>query len=365
MTTARLTVIATEAGANVCDSERYQWNMRADLADIRLWRFYHAAPDEFFSQYAAPCIIDHVHLAREVLSGAADFLRRHPDRRLILAGPLSVPERKALAAQCRDFELSLAVVAINAPRALRFEGGCFHASRPLPQAIKQAGIAEPTHSPALHWAQWYRRFTVEEVVAELRVRDPGVFFAYLKTLAQATATPVNWQSVADAAGVSAPTAKLWGRFLERIGLIDLVPPVGAPPPRRTLTRSKLYWTSPGLALWLTDAMMHVGAFDRLKYVENAVYLALKDAFPSGEFGHFMDTNKVCAPLLVREFPRDDWRMYALCDTTSDLERLVKHHKSLCRLRLVRDALHLVRLGTETEPIQDVHDAVWHRLSISP
>ncbi len=365
MTNVQLTVIATEAGAHIGACERYQWNMRADLADIRLWRFYHAAPDEFFTNYADHCVIDHVHLARNALTNAVDFLSRHPDRHLTLACPVSAKHRRELAERCRLQGITHQVVAHPAPRAVHYHEGRFCSRLPLAQALKQAGIAEPTHSPSMHWAQWYRRFSIEDVIAELRLRDPGVFFTFLKELAQFTALPLNWQAVADASGVSAPTAKQWGRFLESIGLIDLVPAQTAPAPRRALARPKLYWTSPGLALWLRDAMMHVGEADRLKYVENAVYLALKDAFVEGEFLHFLDTNKVCAPLLMRESPDAPWRMYAVGDSAADELFHLKHHKSLSRIGLVQGALHSIRLDNAPSANEGNTDVVWHRLSVSP
>ena len=153
--------------------------------------------------------------------------------------------------------------------------------------------------------------------------------------------------------------------MESIGLIDLIPAQSAPAPRRALARPKLYWTSPGLSLWLRDAMMHVGEADRLRYVENAVYLALKDAFVDGEFMHFLDTNKVCAPLLMRENRNAPWQMFAVGDSAADELLHVKHHKSLSRIGLVQGALHSIRLDDAQIANEGNTDLVRHRLSVSP
>ena len=66
--------------------------------------------------------------------------------------------------------------------------------------------------------------------------------------------------------------------------------------RRILRREKLYWTAPGLALWLTRAdLSNTEVLNR--YVENLLYLALKDASSEGRFSYALDTNKKALPIL--------------------------------------------------------------------
>ena len=51
-TDTTLTLYVTEIGREAAQSQDLNLSPRVDLADIRAWRFFHAAPDEFFLQYA-------------------------------------------------------------------------------------------------------------------------------------------------------------------------------------------------------------------------------------------------------------------------------------------------------------------------
>ena len=66
--------------------------------------------------------------------------------------------------------------------------------------------------------------------------------------------------------------------------------------RRSLRREKLFWRAPGLALWLTRTdLSNTEVLNR--YVENLLYLALKDASSEGRFSYALDTNKKALPIL--------------------------------------------------------------------
>ena len=342
-----LTIIVTEIGREASESPNFGHRSRTDLADIRAWRFFDAAPEEFFRQYAQDFIIDHVHVAPESVQKGATLLAERKLTSLTMAGHMAAFQIEALRNMARDKDFLLQVERLPASRAMSLESNqlLWHSSPEVALAV--AGLNTHAATPAaasIQWTAWFRRFYADEVLPVLRVRHAGTFFQFMKTLTDASATGLNWAGLGEKCGISGPSVRDWCLFLTESGVIDLVAPMPAPAPRRAKMRPKLYWNAPGLALWLTDAVTGLTPAMRTALTENAVYLALKDAHPEGRFTHFLDTNYVKAPLILTEdgvstafyFPKND----------EEVAQSIKHHASLVRARIVSGEAVIVANATQ-------------------
>ena len=92
-TSSRLVIEALEAGADQArplqDAAADSSRMTVELSDIRAWRFFEAAPQDFLHQYAGDFVIADVLLAPSFFEQALDFLHAEPQAHLCLRGRFS------------------------------------------------------------------------------------------------------------------------------------------------------------------------------------------------------------------------------------------------------------------------------------
>ncbi len=348
----RLRIDALEAGA-AADAPRAV----VELSDIRAWRFFRAAPQDFLEQYASGFIISDVHLAEGFLGFALEFLVRRPAATLwvrerisrrALIEQVTAARREGIACEVRQFHAARALkAALSDDLALEALAPACAPARAAPQPVNLlAAGPEPgaTRFSASGWTDFFKRLWYEDLASTLRLRDRSSFFSFMKALSARTARPLNWAEIAAESGISAPTARDWTRHLESIGLCELIEPMRAQPPRRAKLRPKLYWTTPGLALWLSDEMTRpcesfVGAL-----FENALYLSLKDALPQARFLHFADTNRITAPIIALEEELPARAFFTAAAGAQDVQaHAVKSLKSMARAGLCAPQASLVVL----------------------
>ena len=80
---SRLVIEALEAGA-LSGETRGPSRMLVELSNIRAWRFFEAAPEDFLEQYASDFVIADAHLAPGFYERALDFLQSRPQARLTM-----------------------------------------------------------------------------------------------------------------------------------------------------------------------------------------------------------------------------------------------------------------------------------------
>ena len=323
----------TETGREITDTPEAPAN-RVDLADIRAWRFFRASPAEFLEQYGRDFCIDHIHAAFEVLTEAVKHLDLWHTRSLTLSGHIGSRRLTALRKTCDQRGIRLTVTYLTAPRALTFDtadASLRHAGS-CGTALLTAGIGSDSPlraTPSVYWSAWFHRFFYDEVLPVLRVRDPGTFFSYLKVLSDYTARGMNWAGIGTRCGISGPCARDWCRFLVDCGVVELVEAASAPAPRRAKMRPKLFWNTPGLAVWFSDTAGHLTPELKNALIENCVYLALKDAFPGAAFSHFLDTNAVTCPLMMKK-PGENFTAFYFPKDALEAQTALRYHKSIVK-----------------------------------
>jgi predicted AAA+ superfamily ATPase len=119
-------------------------------------------------------------------------------------------------------------------------------------------------------------------VAELGgVTDTLRFGRFLTACAALVAEQVNYSNLAEAAGISQPTAKEWLRLLEGMGIVYLLQPYANNALKRLTKTPKLYFCDTGLAahlsMWTTrDTLMNGAASGH--YLENFVVIELLKSY---------------------------------------------------------------------------------------
>ena len=72
------------------------------------------------------------------------------------------------------------------------------------------------------------------------------YYRFISTVASMTATVVNYTTLANNVGITAPTAKMWLKFLEGTGLIYLIHPMENVTGKRLMKAPKLYFRDTGI-----------------------------------------------------------------------------------------------------------------------
>ncbi len=92
---------------------------------------------------------------------------------------------------------------------------------------------------------------IERDIQDLaQVGKLGAFYDFLVFVAARTAQELRYDEIANAVGISAPTAKAWVSILERSGVVYLLRPYFSNVSKRLIKTPKLYFMDTGLAAYL-------------------------------------------------------------------------------------------------------------------
>ena len=98
-----------------------------------------------------------------------------------------------------------------------------------------------------------------------QVADELSFLNFIGIVAARTATNVNYDVLANEAGVSAPTAKQWLSILVSSGLVALIPPFSNNALKRVIKAPRMYFLDTGLCSyimrWPNAEVLERGAMD--------------------------------------------------------------------------------------------------------
>ena len=98
-----------------------------------------------------------------------------------------------------------------------------------------------------------------------QVADELAFLNFIRIVAARTATNVNYDTLANEAGVSAPTAKQWLSILVSSGLVALIPPFSNNALKRVIKAPRMYFLDTGLCSyicrWPSAEVLESGAMD--------------------------------------------------------------------------------------------------------
>ena len=100
------------------------------------------------------------------------------------------------------------------------------------------------------YASYVKNIVQHKIMEQTTVSDDIKFYRFLCMAASLTGTVVNYSSLANGVGITAPTAKQWLQFLEGTGVVYLVQPLAEVPGKRLMKAPKLYFRDTGVAAYL-------------------------------------------------------------------------------------------------------------------
>lgn len=332
---SRLCIHAYAMGAHWKSVEAIEDLPYADLTDESNRQLYRNAPEDFFSLYANSTTIVNAHLFGSFSEQAAAYLAEHLGSKIVAAGRFSQTELEHSRQLGQRFGVDVVTERHPEPRLFK---ACINHQR-IESFVPTAGFSSDSEAfaaclapgygvrGAQHWTQlWKSDVTSPALEAGIRKRD--AFYAVARELARKTARPLNRSMIGQHEHVPGVTVREWIDLLEKLCALETVPAVNLKPLRRTLDRPKLYWRHPGFGLWLSGEMLNPNHDLCRALFENAVYLALKDAYPQARILHFQDTNHVTCPLIVEH--DNLYQAYYICENATEKLACMRHHKSLVK-----------------------------------
>ena len=131
-----------------------------------------------------------------------------------------------------------------------------------------------------------------------QVADESAFMAFIKIVAARTATNVNYEALAQEAGISAPTAKKWLSILVSCGIVALIEPYSNNALKRVIKAPRMYFLDTGLAAhlmgWGSAAVLEASAMSGAffeTWVVSEMYKSYLNAGKRPPLYFYRDSNK--------------------------------------------------------------------------
>jgi predicted AAA+ superfamily ATPase len=148
-----------------------------------------------------------------------------------------------------------------------------------------------------YYNSYVQTYLMRDVAEFGGVTDSIRFGKFLAAAAALVSEQVNYKTLAEAAGISQPTAAEWLRLLEGMGIIHLLPPYSNNALKRLVKTPKLYFCDTGLcaflSMWPTRETLMNGAASGHYFENFAVIELLKSFAYSGaraNLSYYRDSN---------------------------------------------------------------------------
>ena len=286
-------------------------------------------PVLFFQTYKPPIIIDEIQKAPELFEQIKIMCDESEERGLFwLTGSqqynMMKNVRETLAGRIGILELySLSkneVDGIRFPNEMDFSLACLQQRQACTgkndvvdvfDHIWRGGMPDAIYADAEQRQEYYNSYIetylMRDVSEEGGITDSVRFRKFLNACAALVAEQVNYNTLAEAAEISQPTAKDWLRLLQGLGIIYLLQPFANNELKRLSKTPKLYFCDTGLcaylSMWLTrDTLMNGAASGH--YFENYVIIELVKNFSyssvKANLTYYRDSNAKEIDVMVEE-----------------------------------------------------------------
>jgi predicted AAA+ superfamily ATPase len=326
-------------------------------------------PQLFIERYSPPVLIDEIQYAPELLP----YIKIHVDRSkregdFWLTGSqmfrLMHDVSESLAGRAgimRMFSLSNEEIRGRNLSTITFEKDALLSRR---EKVKQEGVGQifetifrggmprlyenPNVNRVRYFESYLDTYLSRDIRQLTQVADEQQFLRFLQVVAARTATNVNYDTLAQETGVSAPTAKKWLSLLVTSGIVVLIQPYFSNALKRVIKAPRLYFMDTGLCAHLLRipgaASLEASSFDG-PFFETWVMSELYKSYINGgvepPLYFYRDQNKREIDCIVAEFdvlhpleikkasaPRDATRHFSalnpLKQTPNDAEKRNPH-----------------------------------------
>lgn len=128
---------------------------------------------------------------------------------------------------------------------------------------------------------YLRRVLQQDIMEQTTCSDDIKFYRFLCTAGSMAGSVINYTTLANTVGITAPTAKQWLRFLEGTGVVYLLQAVENVPGKRLMKAPKLYFRDTGVAcalLQLGDGAALVQSVYFKRLYENYVVNRIRESY---------------------------------------------------------------------------------------
>lgn len=143
------------------------------------------------------------------------------------------------------------------------------------------GILQGSGAWGENLSVYLRRVLQQDIMEQTTCSDDIKFYRFLCTAASMAGTVINYTTLANAVGITAPTAKQWLHFLEGTGMVYLLQALENVPGKRLMKAPKLYFRDTGIAaalLQLTDGASLIQSIYFKRLYENYVVSKLRERY---------------------------------------------------------------------------------------
>lgn len=102
-----------------------------------------------------------------------------------------------------------------------------------------------------YYGSYLETYISRDIKDLTQVGDELTFFRFIRIVAARTATNVNYETLANEIGITAPTAKQWLSILVSSGLVALIEPYNNNALKRVIKAPRMYFLDTGLCAYLT------------------------------------------------------------------------------------------------------------------
>ena len=260
-------------------------------------------PIMFFQAYKPPIIIDEVQYAPELFTQikiicdgtdatglfwltASQQFAMMKNVRETLAGRIGILELFALSNSEKagvffDSELDFSLSGLQLRQSQSEKNDV---SR-IFEHIWRGGMPQVAFADDEQREEYYRAYTQTNIMRDVTefggITDTLRFGIFLRASAALVSEQVNYKTLAEAVGISQPTAKDWLTLLEGMGIVYLLRPYANSALKRLAKTPKLYFCDTGLAahlsLWPTWQILMNGAVSG-RFFENFVVMELLKSY---------------------------------------------------------------------------------------
>lgn len=286
-------------------------------------------PVLFFQTYKPPILIDEIQKAPELLEQIKIMCDESDERgRFWLTGS----QRKRLMEKSQESLAGRLGILKLYGLSQREKAGALHTSELdfsmqsllqraelMPQNdindvfehIWRGGYADVQHASAEQMQVYYQsyidNYLIADAVNDEGISDTAAFKRFLRSCAALVGNLVNYKTLADASGVSVPTARKWLDILQDMDVIYLLEPYSNNELQRLVKTPKLYFCDIGLCAymtrWLTKESLRDGAASGHFY-ENYVVMELVKNYAYSKtpaiLSFYRDTNAKEIDVFVEE-----------------------------------------------------------------
>lgn len=166
-------------------------------------------------------------------------------------------------------------------------------------------------NPNVDREQYFESYLATYIERDIRdltqVADELSFFRFVSIVASRTASNVNYATLAEEAGISAPTAKQWLSILVSSGLVTLIQPYFNNALKRVLKAPRMYFTDTGLCSyltrWPTAEALEIGAMSGEffeTWVVTEIYKSYINAGKRPPLFFYRDSNQKEIDLIIQQ-----------------------------------------------------------------